>query len=268
MNYLFKNILFSSRINTVYKTNYTREYDHLDFHPHFELYYCEKAINQNVTLNGKVFKITKPCVIITPPYTVHLMQSENELKEFSRHVIYFSKNAFSFSQNLFDEKIFSGTLIFEDEELPVISRAINDVFNEKFSENVRCACLIEIFCHLNNFKPVYSDDSQNAISPILRYIHSNLKEDLSGEKIAKAFHLSRATLDRLFDKYVGQSLHKTVTDLRLSEAISLLKYSDISVSEVAQKCGFLNEVYFYSFFKKKVGVSPLKYRKNSLREEF
>ena len=130
MNYLFKNVLFSSHIETVYKTNYTKNYDHLEFHPHYELYFCPKKTNQILTLNGKEFKIKNPCIILTKPYTVHLMQAEESVPEFERYVIYFSEQIFSCPQWLFDKNLLSHTVIFEDENITSLSPAINKIFDK------------------------------------------------------------------------------------------------------------------------------------------
>lgn len=262
MNYLFKNILFASQIEAVYKTNYQKSYDHLEFHPHYELYFCPKKTNQILTLNGKEFKISKPCIILTKPYTVHLMQAENCVPEFERYVIYFSDRISSCPPWLFNMELLNHTAIFEDDSIPSLKSTVEKIFDENIAENIRFACLIEIFAFLTNIPAKYTDDKDNLVSPILEYLHNNIAENLNGDTIAKEFHISRATLDRLFQKYVGQPLHKTIIDFKLSNAISLLKYTKKPVSEISLLCGFENEVYFYSFFKKHSNLSPLKFRKS------
>lgn len=261
MNYLFKNVLFSSQIETVYKTNYTKNYDHLEFHPHYELYFCPKKTNQILTLNGREFKIEKPCIILTKPYTVHLMQAEETVPEFERYVVYFSEKVFSCPNWLFNTELLSHTVIFENENIPALSSAIEKIFDKNLPENYRLSCLIEIFAFLTNIPPKQAEEKDNIVSPILEYIHNNLAENLNGNDIAKEFHVSRATLDRLFQKYVGQPLHKTIIDFRLNNAFSLLKYTKKSILEITLLCGFESEIYFYSFFKKHSGISPSKYRK-------
>lgn len=267
MNYLFKNILFSSKISAVYKTNYTMHYDHLEFHPHYELYFCPKAPKQILTLNGRQYRIEKPCIIITEPYTVHLMESEESIETFERFVIYFSKDVFSCAPWLFNKDIFSHTVFFESDSFSLIEDAVKNIFNNNLSENHRCACLIEILSYLSDKTPIFLQEKDNVVSPILQYIHTNLSKNLKGEEIAKYFHMSRPTLDRLFQKYVGQPLHKTIIDFRINNAISLLKYSNMSISTIAHQCGFENEIYFFAFFKKHTNISPLKYRNSSLPEK-
>ncbi len=261
MNYLFKNNLFTSQIESIYKTNYQKSYDHLEFHPHYELYFCPKRTNQILTLNGKEFKITKPCIILTKPYTVHLMQAENIVPEFERYVVYFSDRIFSCPPWLFNKNLLCHTAIFEDDTIASLNDTIKKIFNENSPENYRFSCLIEIFAFLTNIPPKYAEEEDNIVSPILEYLHNNLSENLNGDSVAKEFHMSRASLDRLFQKYVGQPLHKTIIDFKLNNAISLLEYTEKSIAEIAMLCGFENDIYFYAFFKKHSGLSPLKFRK-------
>ena len=56
-----------------------------------------------------------------------------------------------------------------------------------------------------------------------------------------------------FTEYLGE--------LRLRRAQELLKDSELSVNEVASKCGYTDIAYFSRSFKKRLGVSPSKWRK-------
>ena len=55
---------------------------------------------------------------------------------------------------------------------------------------------------------------------------------------------------------VSQWMHRYM----LAEAKYLLKYTDLSVQEIAYKLSFPNQSFFGKFFKQRLGVSPTKYR--------
>ena len=61
----------------------------------------------------------------------------------------------------------------------------------------------------------------------------------------------------------------TVKDFILTERIHLAKKlltsSDNSLTEISEKVGFNDYSYFIRIFKKRTGLSPLKYRKTSER---
>ena len=63
-------------------------------------------------------------------------------------------------------------------------------------------------------------------------------------------------------------MNMTISDYfleyRLSQALNLLKNSDNAISEVALQSGFSTISYFISVFRKKMGVTPLEYKKNKI----
>ena len=72
---------------------------------------------------------------------------------------------------------------------------------------------------------------------------------------------SRAWLTRKFKEEMGQSFGEFQAYLRTQEAKRLLRYTDISLSEIAGMLGFSSQAYFHSFFKKAVGMTPSEFRK-------
>lgn len=81
------------------------------------------------------------------------------------------------------------------------------------------------------------------------------------EKLSEKFFYSKTHICRLFIKNTGKTFNQTLTDVRLANAQSLLKNTDLTVSEIAKKVGYESNEYFQRMFKKKVGISPGSYRK-------
>ena len=63
-------------------------------------------------------------------------------------------------------------------------------------------------------------------------------------------------------------MNMTISDYfleyRLSQSLNLLKNSNKAISEVALQSGFSTISYFISVFRKKRGVTPIKYKKNKI----
>lgn len=72
--------------------------------------------------------------------------------------------------------------------------------------------------------------------------------------------LSRRSLEQTFKNELGFSPYKTLGELRFEHAQHLLTQSRLPVHEIAQRCGCLEAAHFSSWFKKKSGQSPQKYR--------
>ena len=77
--------------------------------------------------------------------------------------------------------------------------------------------------------------------------------------------IDRTYLYRIFYDSFQQSVQDFVLEFRLSKAKSLLKYSDSSVGLIAYSCGFENQSYFSTIFKKSFHKTPLQYSKETLR---
>ena len=56
-----------------------------------------------------------------------------------------------------------------------------------------------------------------------------------------------------------------LTRLRINQAKTLLVQDNfVSIEDVARNCGFNDSFYFSTCFKKHMGISPLRFRKNKL----
>ncbi|MFK7817710.1 MAG: helix-turn-helix domain-containing protein [Planctomycetaceae bacterium] len=72
--------------------------------------------------------------------------------------------------------------------------------------------------------------------------------------------VSRVTFERRFKEYTGQTPGAEIRRIRIEKAQSLLKTTDIPVSEVATRCGFEGSSRFSLFFRKRAGLSPTEFR--------
>lgn len=99
------------------------------------------------------------------------------------------------------------------------------------------------------------------ITSICRYIRQNYANDLTTETICKEFYCSRSRFSHTFKKETGKNFREYLIGIRLEHAKRLLKYSNLSITEIALSVGFNNANYFSNVFKKQVGVSPIVYRK-------
>lgn len=94
---------------------------------------------------------------------------------------------------------------------------------------------------------------------------SSSKSDLSIENICKEFFVSPSTLRRIMLSAYYKTPVKYITEVRIKKAKNMLAYDNISVNEIAEKCGFSSSHYFSRIFKKEVGLTPLEYKNSSQR---
>ncbi len=70
-------------------------------------------------------------------------------------------------------------------------------------------------------------------------------------------------LNKIIKEQTGRTASDFITDMVLMEAKALLKYTELSISEIAYQLDFTDPSHFNKFFKKEVELTPLMYRSQS-----
>jgi AraC-like DNA-binding protein len=96
-----------------------------------------------------------------------------------------------------------------------------------------------------------------------RYIEENCAEELSLRQIAGYVYLSPSYFVRAFKEAWGQSPMHYLQQVRLARAQEMLTGTELSIRDIAQKAGFSDQRRMNELFMKALGVSPLKYRRQS-----
>lgn len=91
-------------------------------------------------------------------------------------------------------------------------------------------------------------------------------EDFNVENLASTFGISRSHLHRKLKRIKGQSISQFVREIRLDEAMKMLKNDVASVSEIAYKVGFSSTSYFNTCFHQRYGYSPGKVKHHNFIE--
>lgn len=111
----------------------------------------------------------------------------------------------------------------------------------------------------------YSDVSGTKDMPLkaIDYLHSHFREDVSIADLAEIQQVSLTSLRCMFHSHTGVSPNAYLITLRMDAACRLLVQSDLPVSDIAAEVGYSDPYYFSRIFKKKIGKSPLRYRKEA-----
>ena len=102
------------------------------------------------------------------------------------------------------------------------------------------------------FHPSGTDET---ISALIRYISENLSADLSIPALARAMMCSPSTVTHTFQKELGISVHRYVTERRLTYARELLAQNH-KPSKLYLDCGYRDYTSFYKAYVRFFGHAP------------
>ena len=155
-----------------------------------------------------------------------------------------------------------------------LHRIINHLFismqhSEPGSELITMGTLFELFGIIYQ-KKLYQDKVDDAkssrkmmqLKPVLEYIDSNYGQTITLNELSRIAGMS----PKYFCSYFHSIIHRTPIDYlnyyRIERACSELSTSDLTLTEVAYRCGFSDVCYFIKTFKRYKGITPHRYCMN------
>lgn len=100
------------------------------------------------------------------------------------------------------------------------------------------------------------------LAEVVTWALDNLSKQFDVEALAARAYMSRRTFDRRFRSLTGSAPLQWLISQRVLQAQRLLETTDVSVDEVARRCGFRSPVALRGHFRRQLGVSPAVYRSN------
>ncbi|WP_298518652.1 AraC family transcriptional regulator [uncultured Kordia sp.] len=110
--------------------------------------------------------------------------------------------------------------------------------------------------------------TDSKIQDIINYIHYHIHDSkkLSKKEIAHQFHLSENYVSEFFKREMDISLKKYILTYKIKLAETRLKYTDLTVTEIAQELGFTDSSHLDKTFQSYKGMTAGNY-KISLKTE-
>jgi len=205
-------------------------------------------------------------------------------------IIDFTKNFFFKTANSRDEKVdisdafrrleyifhnqhnVKGSLVL-DGDRQVFEALINQLIAEKENEGPFSKIITQniIFLLLNFIardiqqrSMSYSREGkpQNKILTISTYIQQHIydKQLLLIDSLAEQFNMSEGHLSRYFKQQTGSTVKGYITKYKLEIIQTRLKFSDLTISEIAAELDFTDESHLNKVFKNAFGITAKKFR--------
>ena len=122
----------------------------------------------------------------------------------------------------------------------------------------------EIYEHVEINETGFAENGRDTerIRRIMEYIQAHYAEKITLEELAEQIHLCRSESCRLFKRYMKESMFDYLLDYRIERSLELLRRPELDVTQIAGQTGFTSPGYFSKIFKRKMGCTPLEYRKS------
>lgn len=102
-----------------------------------------------------------------------------------------------------------------------------------------------------------------AVSVALEYVSEHYGDpDLTVDTLAKAAFLNTNYFSKLFNARIGMPPGRFILRTRMEKAKKLLRFTSLSVGEIALAVGFADPLYFSRIFHRYTTLSPTQFRKN------
>ena len=136
---------------------------------------------------------------------------------------------------------------------------VNDTPNKR---NINQTTMGLLFLQLiNHADRLNEQENEDITVKVLRYVEENYR-DGSLTELSEILHYDVSALSREIKNKIGKKYTELVQEKRLSQACFLLKNTDMSIADIAEKTGYENVSFFFRLFKAQHGISPRKYRKS------
>ena len=145
----------------------------------------------------------------------------------------------------------------EPSSIRTLLEEIRDLFEKQesvFQEQLTVK-LYELVCKLRNAVRMTSSEGI-FMQKLNKAVNDLMNRQITLEKLSASFGVGKFTLIREFRKHTGMPPVAYMIRIRHQYARQLLLMSDMSISEIAECCGYSSVSFFISDFKKHQGITP------------
>jgi LacI family transcriptional regulator len=103
------------------------------------------------------------------------------------------------------------------------------------------------------------EDSNVAVA--IRFIRDHACDGIAVPDVLRHVSMSRRSLESQFLKATGKTPHEMILTVRMSRVHQLLTQSDLSLEDIADRCGFEHPEYMSVVFKRRYGTPPGRFRR-------
>ena len=253
------------------------EYPHC--HDFFEVLFLTHGSGEHVIDNNS-YQIEPPCIFFLSPGQAHKL----ELSEDVAGYIYLFTGEFYLLDKSNQNKLLEYPFFFnvkQDNPPLSIKNPSDQAFLESLfkkgceemnktdqgSYELSHALLELILCSCERlYPPEHLEGVKQRGHVLVKRFRELIEEkyhlNLSIKDYAELLNVSENHLTHLVKERTSKTSKELIKEKQIIEIKRLLKYSDLSITQIADHLHFKDQSYFTKFFKKSEGITPLDYREN------
>lgn len=260
-------------------------------HQGMEMYYLHQGVGKAL-IENQIIEIVPGTILYFSPFQLHGFTVENNIPgALTRSVFEFDPHSFEpyikpFSSlqllfyNLWKNQSADNAMIYklplDSEWTAQLERLLANLNAVKGTSDYEEYYVLTILTLLKILQPVWrkhyetpkvSSRPQTNAELVMEWIDNHYSEEFSLKAISKDLHLSEKHISTLFRKATRTSVSEYLMAKRLKQACRLLANTTDSIERIAYNVGLTNFSYFCQFFKKRIGVTPLQFRKRFSNHE-
>ena len=250
------------------KEAYTVDYKFkLHTHDEYEIFMFGEG-DAHYVVEGKNYSLEPNDIIVIRRHEMHRIFHHSSDVPYSRYILMVAPEFFKKHNCPEYERQFSevyegvGNKISAD---VVRSSGLYDAFmrikkyTNKFRDMTKpvvSATVIEILHLINEVTLFAHDDIPNGqLKEILTCINNNFTQNLSLDEIAERFFISKYHLCHMFKKATGLTVHRYITQKRITRARDLVA-EGMNITDAVINAGFNSYSSFYRTYMREYGVAP------------
>lgn len=224
-------------------------------HPYYHMFYIRSGCGRFVVDDG-VYELHSGQTLLVPRQASH---SYNNLQSESMEYL---EIKFTLSQPVFDKAVISDNplagMLFQQilKEYSDLQGLADQAAAAYLTAIVQLLTEQERYKKDRQFRFIDASSYTELSKTIIRYLEEHFGEDISLDGVAEVLGYNKSYLCVAFKKDTHATIMDFLNMIRIRRAAELIVYSDHSLTQVADICGFTTVSHFNRVFVKYVGITP------------